>query len=104
MTERAEDVIDVALRIAAALESVGAAYFVGGSLASSLHGEPRATNDIDFVIDVAFGKVEALAAALGTFHRTRAGCLPRCPSLPAGGSSSIPPARAGRPWKTPISV
>jgi hypothetical protein len=65
MKDRAEDVIDVALQVAEALESVGATYFVGGSLASSLHGEPRATNDIDFVIDIALGKVGALAAALG---------------------------------------
>jgi hypothetical protein len=65
MTERAEDVIDVALRVAEALESVGAVYFVGGSLASSLHGEPRATNDIDFVIDIPLGKLAALTDALG---------------------------------------
>lgn len=75
MTERAEDVIDVALRVAAALESVGAPYFVGGSLASSLHGEPRATNDIDFVIDVALGKVDALVAALGTDFEVDAAML-----------------------------
>jgi hypothetical protein len=38
--------LDVALRVAAVLESLGCEYFVGGSLASSLQGEPRATNDI----------------------------------------------------------
>jgi hypothetical protein len=65
LSDSPEDVIDVALRVARALESVGATYFVGGSLASSLHGEPRATNDIDFVIDIPLGKVTALAAALG---------------------------------------
>jgi hypothetical protein len=65
MSDRPEDVIDVALRVAAALESVGARYFLGGSLASSLDGQPRATNDIDFVIDIPIGKVGALAAALG---------------------------------------
>ncbi|HET9958176.1 MAG TPA: hypothetical protein VFQ61_26960 [Polyangiaceae bacterium] len=37
------DVIDVALRVATSLEAVGANYFVGGSIASSLQGEPRAT-------------------------------------------------------------
>lgn len=46
------DAIAVALRVGEAIESVGGAYFVGGSLASSLQGEPRATNDIDLVIDV----------------------------------------------------
>jgi hypothetical protein len=34
-------------------------------LASSLQGEPRATNDIDFVIALPLGKVGELAAALG---------------------------------------
>jgi len=45
---------------------VGAEYFLGGSLASSLQGEPRATNDIDFVIALPLGRVGDLAAALGS--------------------------------------
>ena len=60
------DVVDVALRVAGALEQVGAGYFVGGSFASSLDGEPRATNDIDFVIDLKVGKFVDFVAALGT--------------------------------------
>ncbi len=59
------DVIDVTLRVAAALERVGIGYFLGGSLASSLHGEPRSTNDVDLVVDLAASKVTELAAALG---------------------------------------
>ncbi len=51
------DAIDVALRVASALEQVGADYFVGGSFASSLDGEPHATNDIDFVIDLKASRV-----------------------------------------------
>lgn len=47
-----ENAIDIAVKVATALTSVGAEYFVGGSLASSLQGEPRATNDIDFVISL----------------------------------------------------
>jgi hypothetical protein len=43
------DAIAIALRVGEAIESVGGTYFVGGSLASSLQGEPRATNDIDLV-------------------------------------------------------
>ena len=46
------DVLDVALLVAIALESVGADYVVGGSVASSLQGEPRATNDIVEVLRV----------------------------------------------------
>jgi hypothetical protein len=60
------DAIEVALRVGEALEQVGASYFVGGSLASSLDGEPRATNDIDFVIDLKAGKIADFVAALGS--------------------------------------
>lgn len=59
------DPIDVALVVATSLEAVGGAYFVGGSIASSLQGEPRATNDIDFVVSLPVGKVGAFRAALG---------------------------------------
>ncbi len=60
-----ENAIDIALKVARALTAVGADYFLGGSLASSLQGEPRATNDIDFVIALPLGKVSDLASALG---------------------------------------
>jgi hypothetical protein len=65
MSDRSEDVLDVALRLAEALVAVGARYFVGGSLASSIDGEPRATNDVDFVVDMAVGKVTAFVESLG---------------------------------------
>lgn len=63
--EVGENALDIALKVARALTSVGAEYFLGGSLASSLQGEPRATNDIDFVIALPLGKVGELSAALG---------------------------------------
>jgi hypothetical protein len=59
------DVVDVTLRVTAALERVGIGYFLGGSLASSIQGEPRSTNDIDLVVELDEGQVPALAAALG---------------------------------------
>jgi hypothetical protein len=59
------DALDVALLVAHALEEVGAEYFVGGSVASSLQGEPRATNDIDIVVSMLARSVPAFAAALG---------------------------------------
>ena len=64
--EVGENAVDIALKVARALNAVGAEYFVGGSLASSLQGEPRATNDIDFVIALPLGKVADLSAALGS--------------------------------------
>src|SRR6478609_5463586 len=60
-----ENAIDIALKVATALTSVAAEYFVGGSLASSLQGEPRATNDIDFVSSVPAGRINAFRNALG---------------------------------------
>jgi hypothetical protein len=35
-----------------ACERLGIAYQVGGSVASSAHGSPRATNDVDVVVDL----------------------------------------------------
>ena len=59
------DAIDIALAVARAVESVGGQYFIGGSLASSLQGEPRATNDIDVVVHIPLGRLRAFADALG---------------------------------------
>lgn len=57
--------IDIALLVGRAIEQVGGAYFVGGSLASSFHGEPRATNDIDMVVQISPGKINEFVSALG---------------------------------------
>jgi hypothetical protein len=48
-----------------ALESADVGYLLTGSLASSIQGEPRATHDVDLVIEVDARVVEALAAAFG---------------------------------------
>ena len=57
--------LDVTVLVARALERAGIPYFLGGSMATSLQGEPRATNDIDFVIDLPESRVVALENALG---------------------------------------
>lgn len=44
------DPVGVALDVARILESCGVRYLVGGSLASSLNGEPRTTLDVDIVV------------------------------------------------------
>lgn len=59
------DPLDVALLVAEALDALDAEYFVGGSVASSFQGEPRATNDIDFVISLPLGQVDEFRIALG---------------------------------------
>lgn len=65
MSLPAHDPLEIALLVGAAIEAVGGAYFVGGSVASSLQGDPRATNDIDIVIDLSPRLVDAFADALG---------------------------------------
>lgn len=48
--------IAVTLEFAHGLEQLGLDYAVGGSIASSLHGVPRSTQDID---ERAFAETEA---------------------------------------------
>jgi hypothetical protein len=57
--------LDVALRVAAVLEDLGIEYALGGSLASSLQGEPRSTNDVDFAVRLEEHQVSPLVARLG---------------------------------------
>lgn len=57
--------IQVALRVADALEACGLPYLVGGSLASSISGEPRTTLDVDMVVAITDADVDCLLIALG---------------------------------------
>ena len=59
------DPLIVAAQVAAALEQVGVPYLIGGSLASTLHGEPRATFDVDVAAHLELQHVDALIEALG---------------------------------------
>ena len=60
------DPIAVALTVARALETLGIIYTVGGSIASSIAGEPRSTLDIDIVAAVEDLHVAPLVAALSS--------------------------------------
>jgi hypothetical protein len=62
--DRQPDPIGLALAVAGILERLGIPYLVGGSLASSIHGEPRSTNDVDFVADVRPNHLAPLRDAL----------------------------------------
>jgi hypothetical protein len=58
-------VVVVALQpVVEVLERLGVAYHVGGSVASSTHGPPRATNDVDLAVDLRHEHVQPLCAAL----------------------------------------
>lgn len=60
------------VQLARAFEAADIRYVVGGSIASSRHGEYRATNDIDVLAEVGPASIAALVAALGDdFHLDR---------------------------------
>lgn len=46
------EALQATLEVVAVLEDLGVAYLLGGSLASSLHGIPRTTQDADLVADL----------------------------------------------------
>jgi hypothetical protein len=54
----------VALRVADVLEACGLRYLVGGSLASSISGEPRSTLDVDIVVAMTAADVDGLVNGL----------------------------------------
>jgi hypothetical protein len=53
-------------RLVRRLEALGVPYMVAGSVASSHHGLPRATNDADIVVEPTPEALEALVAALAS--------------------------------------
>ena len=60
---------DVAGVVAEELRRLGVPHLVGGSIASTLHGEPRLTNDVDFAAVIREPHVAPLVAALqGPFY------------------------------------
>lgn len=58
------DPVAVALSVAQSLESCGLRYLVGGSLASSISGEPRSTLDVDIVVAMTASDVGRVTDAL----------------------------------------
>jgi len=56
--------IAVTLQVADALEALGVHYFIGGSLASAIHGISRATMDVDIVSDLQTKHVDPLIRLL----------------------------------------
>lgn len=50
--------------VSAALDRLGVPWFIGGSVASLVHGEIRTTQDVDIVVDLRQEQVAALVATL----------------------------------------
>ncbi|MSO35157.1 MAG: hypothetical protein EXQ50_10555 [Acidobacteria bacterium] len=60
----AVDAITIALQVTSALDALGVVHTIGGSIASSMAGEPRSTIDVDIVVDLKAEHVPGLVAAL----------------------------------------
>ncbi len=58
------EALAVAMEVVQALAELGVEYLVGGSLASSVHGIPRASQDADLVVDLRPEHVAPLVAKL----------------------------------------
>jgi len=58
------DELAATLLVCAALDELGVEHVIGGSVASSLHGRPRSTQDVDLVADLRLEHAPRLAAAL----------------------------------------
>ncbi len=68
---------EVALLVSRVLEDRGLRYVMGGSLASSVSGEPRSTLDIDVMVDLPLTAIDGLVAALGSDFYADAAALAR---------------------------
>jgi hypothetical protein len=63
------DPLHVVVALVRVFDSLKIRYLVGGSVASSLYGIPRATQDVDFVAEFGLSHAEAIATALaGEFY------------------------------------
>lgn len=64
MSPELPQALQVALRVIEVLEEMGISYHLGGSYASSIHGVPRQTQDIDLVAELTPDSAGALTRRL----------------------------------------
>jgi hypothetical protein len=55
----------VTLLVVETLDKLNIPYFIGGSLATAVHGVARATMDVDFVADIQSHEIQSLISSLG---------------------------------------
>lgn len=68
MKDHPSDITDFLKLILEALEAAGINYLIGGAVAEWAWGEPRATQDLDFVIDLPIKAVHKLSKELEKRH------------------------------------
>lgn len=59
-----QDSVELAQQLHPVLENAKILYFVTGGIASSYHGEPRSTQDLDVVVQIQQNEINQLVAAL----------------------------------------
>jgi hypothetical protein len=59
----------------AALEQAGIPYMIGGSVASSIHGPQRSTNDVDIIIAPTPAQLDQFLAAVSEYYVSRPAAL-----------------------------
>ena len=72
------DPLLVAARVAAILDNLGVSYLIGGSLASSVYGNPRATQDVDLIAALQLRHVDPLVTSLGSDFYVSPDAAPSC--------------------------
>lgn len=60
-----DELLTALVPVARALERLGVPFYIGGSVASSVHGAARSTMDVDIVADLQPSHTAPLVAALG---------------------------------------
>lgn len=64
MTPSNPDGLAVALLVVEILDRLAIEHHLGGSYASSIYGTPRQTQDVDLVVDLRLGRVQAAGSDL----------------------------------------
>ena len=84
--EAVPDPIAVALDVASMFERLDITYIAVGSIASSFHGVPRSTDDVDFLVTLTPASAERLAAVLAPHYYVSTDALHAAAAGPRGGS------------------
>lgn len=61
----ADDLVAALTPVVAALTRIGVRHYIGGSVASTMHGAIRSTMDVDLVCDLRADQVDTFLAAFG---------------------------------------
>ena len=69
------EIIQALTPLVEAFDRIGIAYYIGGSVASSVHGRRRYTQDVDVVADIQLKHVQTLVAMLQQEYYIDAGMI-----------------------------